>query len=413
MLRSLHGALTTSSVPGAQTLDNLQGYEFMLRRRLEFTCARLIGDAPPRTMQITMMFAQAVCTVRNGLLIESVLCSTWLQVLTCTTSSGTERPHRTPASSRDFDTAVTAAIVMLEREVRPALVPLKEQLLPMLRQLLNAPKLQDANELQLLGRCWVALAMGILHLYVPDTPVDPAVMQRCAANFRAAEKDMVSQQLNLHLTHELHSDGSRDNDSIRYLRQLLAGVEDITQANIRPRSADRGDVPRLHSFWTEIGQFTSQVLAPTKLHALLADLEARVIHAGNREVVIQESLSAFNQRLDTVYPDFSDISGPIQLALLYAKLGFHFVADGAGYANGSEEKRLRSARAILAFPALKSADMLRHVEIPHSSPTSAAVPALVQMAGIALEAAVTSNVQAIQDQAEAICEQIFGLWSLE
>lgn len=271
----------------------------------------------------------------------------------------------------------------------------------MLRQLLSAPKLQDANELELLARCWLALAMGILHLYVPATPADPAVMQRCAANVRAAEKDMVSQQL------------SRDNGSIRHLRQLLSGVEDITQANIRPQSADRGDVPRLHSFWTEIGLFMSQVLAPTKLHALLADLEARAIHAGNREVVIQESLSAFNQRLDTVYPDFSGISGPIQLALLYAKLGFHFVANGAGYANGSEEKRLRSARAILAFPALKSADMLRRVEIPHSSSTSAAVPALVQMAGIALEAAVTSNVQAIQDQTEAIFEQIFGLWSLE
>lgn len=74
MLCTLHGALTTNSAPGAQTLDNLQCYEFILRRRLESTCAHFIGDAPPCTMQITMIFARAVCTVRHSLLIESVLC---------------------------------------------------------------------------------------------------------------------------------------------------------------------------------------------------------------------------------------------------------------------------------------------------------------------------------------------------
>ena len=335
----------------------------------------------------------------------------------CATSSGAERPHNAPILPRDsvpaVQVAILAAVTMLGQESHPALLPLKEQLLPMLQQLLSPSKPQDSSKLQLLGRCWLALATGILHLYVPDTPVDPAVMQRCASNFWAAEKDTVTQELNLHLAYGLHLDGSCDNDSTRYLRQLLAGVEGVAQASTQPEITDRDDVPRLYSFWTEIVQFMSQVLSPTKLHALLADLEAGAIHASNREVVVQESLSAFNQRLDTVYPDFSDISGPIQLALLYAKLGIHLVADGMKNANESQEQHLHPARAVVAFPSLQSAKLLRRVEVPRSLSVSAVVPSLVHLAGIALEAAVTSDVRAPQDQTHAIFEQVFGLWSVE
>ena len=56
-----------------RTLDNLQSHEAMLRRRLEFTCMHLIGNAPTRTRQVSMMFAEAVCTVRNHPIMVIVL----------------------------------------------------------------------------------------------------------------------------------------------------------------------------------------------------------------------------------------------------------------------------------------------------------------------------------------------------
>ena len=66
-------ALTASSVSGTETLDNLQSHEAMLRRRLEFTCMHLIGNALTRTRQVSMMFAEAVCTVRNHPIMVIVL----------------------------------------------------------------------------------------------------------------------------------------------------------------------------------------------------------------------------------------------------------------------------------------------------------------------------------------------------
>ncbi|KAH9936525.1 uncharacterized protein B0H18DRAFT_1206806 [Fomitopsis serialis] len=389
----LHDTILTCA-PKEQHLNDLQEHELVLRRRLQTYCLRAFGHAPPRTAQLAMMLAQTVFTV--------------LRCTATLSDSEDASTERLPSAPPRCSASISDAVEILGRDERPGLEPLKQQLLPMLQQLISTP----TSEPSLLGRCWIALAKALLQMYVPDAPVDPAAMQRCAADFWSEEKAFVSRQLDLHVEYERRTSGLRDSDTIQYLRRLLAIVERSTLVNTEYQCPKRDDVARLHSFWTETTQLMTQVLPSSKLETLMMDLKAQAPHAMTREVVIQESLSAFNQRLDTIYPDFVDISGPIQLALLYMKLGIHLVAVSSRGMGFTDQQYATATRAALAFPSVKSAELLRQVEVPRSSSTTAVEPSLAIIAGVILDVALGSDLQPFWRLTEAIFEQIFGLWAV-
>ncbi|KZT67287.1 hypothetical protein DAEQUDRAFT_812985 [Daedalea quercina L-15889] len=380
-------------------LNDVQDHELRLRRRLEMFSMHLVGRAPSRTTQLVMVLAQTVCTILRS--IETPYSMAGIS------------DEDVSTTSRERTTPIAGAIVMLRRDERPALEPLKQQLLPMLQQLNTAQTSQVSGVLPLLGRCWIALAKGLLQLYVPDAPVDPAAMQRCAADFWTEEKAVLCRELNLHVEYELRSSGLGDSDIIDYLRRRLAMMERNAMAEYNYRPANRDDVARLHSFWTEITQLMTQLLSQTKLDALIGDLETQAFNASTRENVTQESLSAFNQRLDTIYPEFSDISGPIQIALLHIKLGIRLIAGGVESMDLSSQERTTAVRAVVAFPSVKSAHLLRQVDIPLSSSSSTVEAALAIVAGTALDVALGSDIRTLWQSMDAVFEQIFGLWAIE
>lgn len=202
-----------------------------------------------------------------------------------------------------------------------------------------------------LGLCWIALSRLILELFVPDAPIDPAAVQNFAFESWRQEEALISLQLSLHSQLERISTGNTDNNLLAHLQQRLDAIAaQISNAPVLPL---RADVSRLHMFWSEIVQLQNNVIPRVKIDRLLVLLESGEEGAVLREKVVQQSIAGFCQRLDTVYTEYSDISAPLQLALLYLRLGLRFVAHSA--AAGPEitsEAATTFSSALVAFPSV-------------------------------------------------------------
>ncbi|KAF5382460.1 hypothetical protein D9615_002742 [Tricholomella constricta] len=201
-----------------------------------------------------------------------------------------------------------------------------------------------------LGLCWVAVGYMVLDLLVPDTPVDPAAIQNCKTERMRQEQTLLQTQINLHRALERLTTGNDHNDLLQHLQGTVDDVtRELTNATSLPL---RGDISRLEKFWTEVSQFQNQVLSHSKIHQLLDHLQLGDESAMLREEVLQQSITGFCHRLNTVYTDYADLSAPLQLAVLYVRTGLRLVTHSAF--NTAPSLTSQVASALVAFPSVRS-----------------------------------------------------------
>ena len=266
-----------------------------------------------------------------------------------------------------------------------------------------------------LGRCWIALSRVVVDLYVPDAPIDPAAVQQCALALWRHEESTLCAQIEVHSQLELRIAGNSSNAIITYLEARLKEVrKHLTEVTSAPLHG-REDIPRLHAFWSEVFQFQTQVISPSKIDLLMGLFETGDPSAAMREQVIQESITGFCQRLESVYPDFEDIRNPFQLALLYLRLGLRLAAYASiGNVRGTLDFLSHISTGLVAFPSVRSTGML---SMQSPSDSAVTVPPfqhiLLGIAAVAFERSLGIDVMTNIRTIEMTYEQAFRLWSID
>ncbi|KIP09693.1 hypothetical protein PHLGIDRAFT_86293 [Phlebiopsis gigantea 11061_1 CR5-6] len=352
-----------------RTLDHLETYRDGLRRQLCLVVAN--GQYPSsRSNMLMALLAQCISMVN---LLASL-----------------ERLHLTKHSA-------------LRSAVEDTFLPI-------------AARLQEASSPQALcsviGESWIAFGRLLLNLYVPETPIDPAGLKRCSDNYQAEERTIIELQLQLHKAFARRTDGDGEyNGTIRYLEGLLSNI--LQPASGLSLPASRLDINRLHTFWSEIRQFLSQVLSSQKVDSYISAVRMGDVAAQLREQVLQNSLSTFCQRLRTFYTDFSDVSAPLQLALLSIRLGLRVFTHSQLSASSADDTNNSTLSALLAFPSVRSAELLRTQasDLTPSNITFSTV--LARLAAISFEVHLNGDVRPYVQDVQQIYEQALGLWSID
>ena len=270
--------------------------------------------------------------------------------------------------------------------------------------------LLDAPSYTKLGRCWVGMSRLLLELYVPNIPIDPAMIQRCAHQFTEEQHRLLLAELALHRDYEQRTTGRQENPVIAYLSEMVDSFAK-SGSNATDLHPPRADVVQLHAYWTEVSQFLEQVVSPEKIDAVLLALENGENSSRLREQVIQESTSAFLRRLENVYGNYADINEPIRLALLQLKLGLRFVAEFTP--NDSDvQQEAAIIIALTSFPSSigtrASRDCVAY-DHHHATFPIALWRLSVAAVGVASGIEVTSYMPLV----EAVYEQSLGLWLVD
>ena len=269
-------------------------------------------------------------------------------------------------------------------------------------------------DIKTLGHGWIALSHLFTNLYIPNIPLDPAAMQSARSEYWNAELASLSHEKELEVTHERRITGNVSNGTIEYLDEQITYVREQLNSLQHVPSKTGRSILRLREFWSEVSQFTANVIPESRLDHLLGTINARSPGALDSEHVIQEAISGLTQRLERVYPEFHDIGEPLGSALLYLRLGLRLVA----HASVSEEgKAIRTlTHAVTAFPSVAGAPALIAADVKgdiHTAEWSPFESILLVLAAIAFEVELGISVQSCLVAVENIYEKAVRLWLIE
>ncbi|KAG2155783.1 uncharacterized protein EDB93DRAFT_1101572 [Suillus bovinus] len=253
----------------------------------------------------------------------------------------------------------------------------------------------------------------ILNLSIPDLPVDPATVIHRLAEYSQEEIDFLSTQSSFHKAWEHRTTGNIFNCDIQYL-DVCSEAEHKDMPLGSSNLPRRPDCNRIHTFWSEVSQFQSQVIQPSKVDDLTAILEIGDASSFARESVMQESISGFCRRMDDLYRDFGDIAKIIHLALLLLRLGIRLVrcsAQQLSYAQHAQQNIL--AASLVTYPSLRSAQLLQtQLQRGAASGASPSDQVLLHVSAIGLCAAI-SGLAPHAAAVHEVYEQAFRLWTMD
>lgn len=357
-------------------------------------------------VQLEEVLTQSVLTVSYKLLVERLLVLTQPQILSCFAASIedfhviTGYQTGTPSIHRILSLTDTTSNDALRRASRALLLPVSQRS--------NGKTRSRRDAIADLGLLSVAIYRLAVDLFVPDTPLDPATVQSCKHQFWRQEERNTSLQIDLHSQLEAMTSGNTDNAVVDYLKGHNGQIaQDLADAPVIPA---RGDVSRLHMFWSEISQFLTQVINPSKLDSLIVLLEKGDDSAMRQEPMIQQSIIGFCQRLETVYSEYADLCTPVRFALLHLRIGLHLVRHSAVSADQTHINEFASA--LVAFPSVRSSTMVRAASQSETAQSISPFQyVLLNISSLVLEASIDIEVDI--DVVETAYEQALRLWLID
>lgn len=282
---------------------------------------------------------------------------------------------------------------------------IQEEIIPPLRQSTNHEPAQR------LAIAWICISRVLFKLIIPDAPIDPAVVQDTTSTRIRRQESSITVQLMLQRQLEGLLTGKEDNDITRYLAYQLAELREA--ANSMPAVPNRNDVARLHLYWSEVEQFQQNILSSSRLEGLITAILLGDPNSHLREQVAQESLQGFYQRLDSVYPEFTDISLLLKFAVLHMRFGLRMLVE-----TSSTDRRNLSltqfANTVLAYPSVSSASkVLEGYNESGPTGTGAFRHVLLMLSAASLERnmGVRSSQQILS--IDMLYDQAVGLWLID
>lgn len=260
----------------------------------------------------------------------------------------------------------------------------------------------------LLGRFWISQSRVILDLFVPNVPLDPAVMLQHSKEQLEEQVRHLTDQITLHSHLELRMSGNKTNLVIQYLSTSLRRLTDSRK--FPPRVLPRNDVQALGSFWLEVAQFMKQVIDYSKIDDLALALDSNDASALARENVVQESISGFTRRLINIYPEFDDLVHILRLALAELKLGLRMVRLASEH-RCSPITGHTLAPSLVAFPPVRSACLLQS-HTPSGGGLNVSEHLLLTMDAVAYYHQ-SSGLPLSMTIVQTVYEQAYRLWSID
>lgn len=255
-----------------------------------------------------------------------------------------------------------------------------------------------------LGRCWIALSRVVLDLFVPNIPIDPAAMIRHATVYAQDQAAFLTQQIAFHVQLELRTAANKTNDVIAYLG---ACAKKLLNTHTSADVPTRDNLTNLQTYWLEVSQFISQVIHHSKIDDLAYALESGDASAFDREVVIQESISGFCHRIETLYTEFDDITCILRLAFAELRLGLHLIR-WASQQSSLQKETTELVTSLAAFPSTRSAQLLQALPAPSAS-LPAAELAILTVAAVVHCTQFPSTPMTVR----TAYEQAYRLWSID
>jgi midasin len=268
--------------------------------------------------------------------------------------------------------------------------------------------------LRTLGHSWIALSRFFLDAYVPDIPLDPAALQSSRLAFWSKELASLSHELDLEINLERNVTGNISNGTIDYLDEQIKQVRECLDNLPNPPLKTTRDLLKLREFWSEISQFMLKVIPESRLIQLAHAFHVKSPEASASEHVTQESIARFYRRLESVYPEFNDISRPLQSALLYLRLGIRIMAHASMCEVAVAVENL--SRALTAFPSVAGATALMATDIRgdmHGAGWSPCESVLLGLATIAFEVELGVSLQSRIAVIENVYERAVRLWLID
>lgn len=258
------------------------------------------------------------------------------------------------------------------------------------------------TSLREIGLAWIAFGKLAIAAYVPNIPIDPLAARHCAVRFWEVAEEQTKSQLNLHVQHEKHLSGNISNVVIRLLETQLVDIQERLVAVSNGRHWTRS-TERLGIYWTEVSKFVSQVLL-TFNDYLAPPVDPVSRELAQREEMFQDSLSGFCHRLESVYPEYNDISMPAIWAILHMKLGVRLA-----FTRPRQDPRLTAlSEALISVPSILGASALIDTIITYQSDSSTS-PHL-GLSAIALEVSSGVDHRSLSLHIVKAYDRLMGQW---
>ena len=258
------------------------------------------------------------------------------------------------------------------------------------------------TSLREIGLAWIAFGKLVIAAYVPNIPIDPLAAQHCAITFWKVAEERTKSQLNLHVQHEKRLSGNASNIVIRLLETELLDIQERLVAISTGHCWTRG-TERLGMYWTEVSKFVSQVLLT--FNDYLAPPVDPVSHElAQREEMFQDSLSGFCHRLETVYPEYNDISMPVIWAIPHMKLGVRLAFTRPRL----NPRLITLSKALISVPSILRTSALMDTNINYQSDSSASLH--LGLSAIALEVSSGVDHRSLSLHIVKAYDHLMGQW---
>ena len=268
----------------------------------------------------------------------------------------------------------------------------------------------STSPLQLLGLAWIGVGRLILHLAVPDIPLDPILVEHVNYSRLKREEADLSDQIRLHAELENLLTGNTDNNTTLHLKSLLSQRHSHLLGS--STISYRQDIPRLHLFWSEVAHLKDSVLSSMKMQSLLTALLTSHPESISRERVFQESLASFCQRCDAVYPEFLDLTVILKLSILSLRLGVRTLLDSTSSMT-AHKSTTRMHEALVLFPSVCSTSLITRTFGPIQPPSAIFHGILLTLAASSVELSLGASTSEILPIVETAYEQAIGLWLID
>lgn len=263
-------------------------------------------------------------------------------------------------------------------------------------------QLRRHGTLREIGLAWIAFSKLVIKTYIPSLPLDPLAAQHCTTRFWKAAEEQTQSQLNLHVRHEKRLSGNASNVVIHFLEIQLRDIRERLAAASTGCRWNR-ETERLGMYWTELSKFVSQVLLTFNDYSA-PPVDPVPQESVQRVEIFQDSLSGFCHRLETVYPEYNDISTPVIWAILHMKLGVRL----AFTLPPSNPRQVSLSKALITVPSILETNNLIEITTLHQSDSPASLH--LGLSAIALEISAGVDQKSLSLHTIKAYDHLVGLW---
>lgn len=180
---------------------------------------------------------------------------------------------------------------------------------------------EDRTDIEVLGKAWILFGAGLIDLYAPDLPYDPAVHDYVMYDVFSKHKEFVNELSNDLATMRRVTSGDK---VILMERQFnhTSPMEAPQKPKIfRPQSS-------IDSLFDEWSAFLTSTVSSAQAEGLMSSFQKWNNVSNDRHMMFQQNTSHFLNRLETGYRVYSDLNDIFAGYVLSMKFGFDLLRRG-------------------------------------------------------------------------------------